>query len=126
MKKLKSDSANSRSFVSGMVNSKKPNTKYVRNIDFVAYEMLYPQFKISEQLKKIKRLGFNTVQNKSVEEIDFEYLQEELKDFKSTSPYLIDGIIIRHNENYSYNKSGNPDYAFAFKMLLEEQVVETL
>ena len=28
--------------------------------------MLYPQFKISEQLKKIKRYGFNTVQNKSV------------------------------------------------------------
>ena len=124
--KLKSDSANSRSFVSGMVNSKKPNMKYVKYIDFVAYEMLYPQFKISEQLKKIKRLGFNTVQNKSVEEIDFEYLQEELKDFKSTSPYLIDGIIIRHNDNYSYNKSGNPDYAFAFKMLLEEQVVETV
>ena len=32
--KLKTDSANSRSFVSGIVNSKKPNTKYVRNIDF--------------------------------------------------------------------------------------------
>ena len=124
--KLKSDSANSRSFVSGMVNSKKPNTKYVRNIDFVAYEMLYPQFKISEQLKRIKRLGFNTVQNKSIKEIDFEYLQEELKDFKESSPYLIDGIIIRHNQNYAYNKSGNPDYAFAFKMLLEEQVAETI
>ena len=124
--KLKSESANSRSFVSGMVNSKKPNMKYVKYIDFVAYEMLYPQFKISEQLKKIKKLGFNTVQNKSVGDIDFEYLQEELKDFKSTSPYLIDGIIIRHNDNYSYNKSGNPDYAFAFKMLLEEQVVDTV
>ena len=124
--KLKSESANSRSFVSGMVNSKKPNVKYVEYIDFVAYEMLYPQFKISEQMKKIKKLGFNTVLNKSVNEIDFEYLQEELKDFKKTSKYLIDGIVIRHNDNYSYNKSGNPDYAFAFKMLLEEQVVETV
>jgi len=124
--KLKTDSSNSRSFVSGMVNSKKPNVKYVEYIDFVAYEMLYPQFKISEQMKKIKRLGFNTVQNKSVEEIDFEYLQEELKDFKKTSKYLIDGIVIRHNQNYSYNKSSNPDYAFAFKMLLEEQVAETI
>ena len=45
--------------------------------------------------------------------------------FKETSPYLIDGIIIRHNDNYSYNKSGNPDYAFAFKMLLNDQVAET-
>ncbi len=123
--KLNSDSANSRSFVSGLVNSKKPDGKYVKYIDFVAYEMLYPEFKISEQLKKIKKLGFKTVQNKMVKGINFKHLQEELKLFKETSPYLIDGIIIRHNKNYSYNKSGNPDYAFAFKMLLNEQVAET-
>jgi len=123
--KLNSDSANSRSFVSGLVNSKKPDAKYVKYIDFVAYEMLYPEFKISEQLKKIKKLGFKTVQNKMVKGINFKHLQEELKLFKETSPYLIDGIIIRHNKNYSYNKSGNPDYAFAFKMLLNEQVAET-
>lgn len=123
--KLDTESANSRSFVSGLVNSKKPDPKYVKYIDFVAYEMLYPQFKISEQLKRIKKLGFNTVQNKTVQEIDFKHLQEELKIFKETSPYLIDGIIIRHNDNYSYNKSGNPDYAFAFKMLLNDQVAET-
>ena len=123
--KLNSDSANSRSFVSGLVNSKKPDPINVKYIDFVAYEMLYPEFKISEQLKKIKKLGFKTVQNKMVTGINFKHLQEELKLFKETSPYLIDGIIIRHNKNYSYNKSGNPDYAFAFKMLLNEQVAET-
>ena len=48
--KLKTDSANSRSFASGLVNSKKPD-KNVKYLDFVAYEMLYPEFKISEQLK---------------------------------------------------------------------------
>ena len=123
--KLKSDSANSRSFVSGLVNSKKPNVKDVKAVDFVAYEMLYPEFKISEQLKKMKRMGFNVVNNTSVKSIDFKYLQETLKEFKSNSDYLIDGIIIRHNHNYSYNKSGNPDYAFAFKMLLDEQIETT-
>ncbi len=123
--KLKSDSANSRSFVSGLVNSKKPNVKDVKAVDFVAYEMLYPEFKISEQLKKMKRMGFDVVNNTSVKSIDFKYLQETLKEFKSNSDYLIDGIIIRHNHNYSYNKSGNPDYAFAFKMLLDEQIETT-
>ena len=123
--KLKSDSANSRSFVSGLVNSKKPNVKDVKAVDFVAYEMLYPEFKISEQLKKMKRIGFNVVNNTSVKSIDFKYLQETLKEFKSNSDYLIDGIIIRHNHNYSYNKSGNPDYAFAFKMALTDQKAET-
>ena len=52
--KLKSDSANSRSFASGLVNSKKPD-KNVKYLDFVAYEMLYPEFKISEQLKHLKK-----------------------------------------------------------------------
>lgn len=123
--KLKTNSANSRSFASGLVNSKKPD-KNVKYLDFVAYEMLYPEFKISEQLKKLKKMGFNVVKNHSIKNIDFKYLQTTLESYKSTEDYLIDGIIIRHNNNYGYNKSGNPDYAFAFKMLLNEQVEETI
>jgi NAD-dependent DNA ligase len=123
--KLKTDSANSRSFASGLVNSKKPD-KNVKYLDFVAYEMLYPEFKISEQLKKLKKMGFNVVKNHSIKNIDFKYLQTTLELYKSSEDYLIDGIIIRHNNNYGYNKSGNPNYAFAFKMLLTEQVEETI
>ena len=123
--KLKTNSANSRSFASGLVNSKKPD-KNVKYLDFVAYEMLYPEFKISEQLKKLKKMGFNVVKNHSIKNIDFKYLQNTLESYKSSEDYLIDGIIIRHNNNYGYNKSGNPDYAFAFKMLLTEQVEETI
>ena len=123
--KLKTDSANSRSFASGLVNSKKPD-KNVKYLDFVAYEMLYPEFKISEQLKKLKKMGFNVVKNHSIKNIDFKYLQTTLESYKSSEDYLIDGIIIRHNNNYGYNKSGNPNYAFAFKMLLTEQVEETI
>ncbi len=123
--KLKTDSANSRSFASGLVNSKKPD-KNVKYLDFVAYEMLYPEFKISEQLKNLKKMGFNVVKNHTIKNIDFDYLQDTLTSYKSEDDYLIDGIIIRHNSNYGYNKSGNPDYAFAFKMLLNEQVEETV
>ena len=50
--KLKdSKGANSRSFVSGVVNSKKPDKKKATLIDFVAYELIHPQYKISEQIK---------------------------------------------------------------------------
>ena len=44
--KLKSGSANSRSFVSGMVNSKKPNTKYVKYIDFVSMKCYIHNLKL--------------------------------------------------------------------------------
>ena len=56
--------------------------------------------------------------------INFKTLEGLLTQFKKESIYLIDGIIIRHNKNYSVNTSGNPDYAFAFKMVLQEQIKE--
>lgn len=129
--KLKGEKgANSRSFVSGIVNSKKPDKMKVKLIDFVAYELIHPQCKISDQIKKMARLGFNVVKNVRILEknkmpIDFSTLENLLIKFKKESIYLIDGIIIRHNKNYMVNTSGNPDYAFAFKMVLEEQIKET-
>ena len=128
--KLKGEKgANSRSFVSGVVNSKKPDKTKAKLLDFVAYELIHPQCKISDQLKKMAKLGFNVVKNLRIVEknkmpINFSTLEELLVKFKKESIYLIDGIIIRHNKNYMVNTSGNPDYAFAFKMVLEEQIKE--
>ena len=75
------------------------------------------------------KLGFNVVKNLRIVEknkmsINFSTLEELLVKFKKESIYLIDGIIIRHNKNYMVNTSGNPDYAFAFKMVLQEQIKE--
>ena len=124
-KKIKTQSANERSFVSGIVNTKKPNVKDIKYIDFVAYELMYPEFKISQQLKKLSNLGFNTVLNASTKTINYSSLKHTFNSFIEKSDYLIDGIIIRHDQNYSYNKSGNPDFAFAFKMVLENQIETT-
>ena len=38
-----------------------------------------------------------------------------LMEFRLESEYDIDGIIITDNNRHKVNKSGNPDYAFAFK-----------
>ena len=128
--KLKGEKgANSRSYVSGIINSKNPDKDKAKLIDFVAYELIHPQFKISDQIKKMKKLGFNVVKNIRIQEknnisINFKTLEGLLTQFKKESIYLIDGIIIRHNKNYSVNTSGNPDYAFAFKMVLQEQIKE--
>ena len=125
--KLKGEKgANSRSFVSGIINSKKPDSSKIKLVDFVAYELIYPQFKISDQLKKMKKLGFNVVKNIRIKTFNLEILQHLLKQFKKESIYIIDGIIIRHNNNYGFNTSGNPDYAFAFKMVLEEQIEDAV
>ena len=79
-----------------------------------------------DQLKKMKKLGFNVVKNIRIKTFNLEILQHLLKQFKKESIYIIDGIIIRHNNNYGFNTSGNPDYAFAFKMVLEEQIEDAV
>lgn len=56
-----------------------------------------------------------------------ERLSELLQTRRKHSPYEIDGIIVWDDTDaYEPNSSGNPEYAFAFKMLMTEQTAETL
>jgi NAD-dependent DNA ligase len=45
-------------------------------------------------------------------------------DWRANYKYEIDGIIVEHNKIYPDRKNKNPEHAFAFKMLLSDQVVE--
>lgn len=125
---IKSNMANERSLISGLVNSKEENINknHVKYLKFVSYELIHPQFEIKEQLNILKKIGMKVVDNIYMEKINLSTLEKCLIKFKEFSKYLIDGIIIRHNENYEFNKSGNPDYAFAFKMVLNNQIKETV
>jgi DNA ligase (NAD+) len=53
-------------------------------------------------------------------------LESMLKMRKERSLYDIDGIIITHDGLYSANVAGNPKQSKAFKMVLEEQMEETV
>lgn len=50
---------------------------------------------------------------------------ETLVRFKETSPFEIDGIIVQPNAPYERNVAANPEYAFAFKMRLSGNLVES-
>ena len=49
--KLKDNGANSRSFVSGIVNSKNPEKKYAELVEFIPYELIYLSVKYQNNLK---------------------------------------------------------------------------
>ena len=51
---------NARTIVSGIINSKKQVVSKYKDIDFVAYELIKPELKPSEQLKYLES-KFNTV-----------------------------------------------------------------
>ena len=48
---IKSNTANERSLISGLVNSKEENINknYIKYLKFVSYELIHPQFEIKEQ-----------------------------------------------------------------------------
>ena len=128
--KYKGQFSNSRNFIAGLVNRKKltqVEKDILQDIDFVAYEVIMPQnLKPSEQYNKLAELKLITVKN--IQSIDYDqltndYLSNKLIEFRTTYEYSIDGIICI-DDNLHDRKSKNPEHAFAFKMVLTDQVIE--
>ena len=118
--------SNPRNFVSGIINTKNIDKNIINDIDFIAYEIVHPLMKIDEQLITLKKLKFNVVSSLIVDNFNINFLKEVFEKRKKNTNYLIDGIIIRHNSLYALPSSGNPKYAFAFKMDSEEQFGNTI
>ena len=117
--------ANPRNFVAGRIGSKTVRDG-LQDIEFIAYEIIKGggiAIKPEEQLNTLKELGFTVVTHCIVPEINVESLVENLYLSKKESKYEIDGIIVQPNVPYSRNKSGNPSYAFAFKVRMESNLV---
>ena len=125
-KKHTSKYSNPRNMVSGLVNSKTIK-EGINDIDFISYELIEEnekQKKISEQFKILKLNGFKPAMSTSISKIDIDTLTKLLLQFKKESEYEIDGIIIQSDKEYLRNKNGNPEYAVAFKMTEEENIVK--
>jgi len=126
-KKYEANMANGRNMVAGIVNAKTFDPKIVADIDFICYEMITEKTH-SEQLTELKKYGLNIVSWKNVNTISEKSLIEYLDKRKKESDYEIDGIVIFDDNQHTKNKSGNPDYGFAFKSLtsLESADVEVI
>ena len=120
--KYESNFANARNLVSGIINSKTIDEKS-KDLDFVVYEVIRPELIPSRQMKKIKELGFKPVLYKEETKITNEQLSDILIDWRTNYEYEMDGIIVGNDKIYK-RMSGNPDHAFAFKMVISDQVAE--
>jgi len=119
---IKEYGANARNVVAGAIHSKIINPNIVKYIDFVAYDVLYP----NNNLEYVKSLGFNVVKYIKETDINIEKLSEILQDFRKNSIYEIDGIVIRHNKEYKLVDGKNPKYSFAFKSILTAELAEVI
>ena len=120
--KYKTKFANPRNMVSGIVNHK-TISESVKDLHFVAYELIEPIKKPSEQMKFIGTLDVERVLYKIENNLSNELLSNILVNWRKEYIYEIDGIIVTDDRIYE-RKSGNPEHAFAFKMVLSDQIAE--
>ena len=121
--KYKDQFSNSRNLVSGLVNQKKMEPEKFKDVDFVAYEVIKPSLKPSEQMKFLEDEEVYEVINETKKNIDNSILSEILVDWRENYEYTIDGVIVENDEIYKRTEE-NPKHAFAFKMVLSDQIAE--
>jgi NAD-dependent DNA ligase len=120
--KYKDKFANPRNMVAGIVNQKTIN-ETIKDIHFVAYEVMKPILKPSQQIGYLETLNVECVLYKIESSISNDLLSQTLLDWRYNYAYEIDGVIVTNDDIYN-RKTGNPEHAFAFKMVLLDQVAE--
>ena len=123
-KKWSKKFSNIRNMIAGTANAKEAFPARWRDIDFVAYEVIEPELKPSDQFKWLKQKNVVSAINKTVKNIDNTSLSELLMDWRENYPYDIDGVIVEHDKIYPRTNK-NPKHAFAFKMVMSDQIVES-
>jgi NAD-dependent DNA ligase len=120
--KYKSIFANPRNMVAGIINHKTIN-EAIKDINFVAYEVIKPVLKPSQQMEFLGTIDVERVLYKMESHLTNELLSKTLVELRQNYIYEIDGIIVTDDAIYE-RKSGNPEHAFAFKMVLSDQIAE--
>ena len=122
--KYKTMFANPRNMVSGIVNHKHIS-EYITDIRFVAYEVISPELRPSAQMDYLGTINVERVLYNLNPILSNELLSSVLVDWRNTYTYEIDGIIVSDDNIYP-RKSKNPEHAFAFKMVLSDQIAEAI
>ena len=122
--KYKTKFANPRNLVAGIINHKTVS-ETARDIHFVSYEVIKPVLKPSEQMDFLGTLDIERVlsKNETNSTLTNELLSDTLIEWRESYTYEIDGVIVIDDKIYP-RKPGNPEYAFAFKMVLSDQIAE--
>jgi len=121
--KYKDKFANPRNMVAGIVNHKTIN-EAIKDVHFVAYELIMPSGKKpSEQMKFLQIINVEPVLYKTETALSNELLSDLLVDWRQNYIYEIDGVIVTNDAVYP-RTHGNPEHAFAFKMVLSDQKAE--
>jgi len=126
-KKYSNEMKNARNMVSGLAGVKhlRDHRKYF-DLDLVAYEIQQPRYKASQQFQLLEKMGYHVAPYELLSSFNIADLTERFDSYRRESPYKVDGVVICDDSAVHPGcTSGNPDYAFAFKVQVDEQMGET-
>jgi NAD-dependent DNA ligase len=113
---------NIRNAVIGIVGTKKDlDVNFSKLIKFMTYAIIYPEYSQEEQMKLLEKYKLHVVKYQFKKNIDEEYLKKYLIKRRKESEFMIDGLVIVDSSKSYKVPIGFPDYAFAFKMVLDDQ-----
>jgi DNA ligase (NAD+) len=121
---IKDKRSNPRNTVAGLANAKKSDPALLKLVDFIAYEVIKPV--PTKPSVGLLNCGLKTVHHQVIKTLTHDMLSNFLLERREQSEYEIDGIVVRHDQNYDVPVGENPKYAFAFKSLLTAEQAEVV
>ncbi|MFA7287146.1 MAG: BRCT domain-containing protein [Patescibacteria group bacterium] len=121
------DDKTGRNTAGGLLNRDVP-APCIALFRVVCYEILLGKnagHKLEDQLKLLKKYGFDVVPYIVVDAIDEEFMTEKHNERKKKAKRDIDGIVVAKNQPYKI-EPGYPDYAYAFKINSLETAVRVV
>lgn len=115
---------NIRNLITGIIRKKIIDNK-IKDVDFVAYEVISPTLSPYEQIDFLRNFNnCNIVYFQKVSHLTNTYLSDLLVEKRQSYDYEIDGLVVCHNEIHE-RRNQCPEHSFAFKMVLTDSVAET-
>ena len=116
-----------RNVVAGCISANNFPKDKIFCIEFIPYEVIEPILQPSQQMELLSR-HFHSMPKWSrigYDELNMDFLSNTLRDWRETSIYPMDGIVIAHNHCHE-RVPENPKHMFAFKMIFTNQTVEII
>ncbi len=125
-KKVDKQFKNARNAVAGLVNSKHYSVDLAKITEFIGYTVLSPKYTAKEQMEHMEEWKFPLVTYKNAKASDLtnDLLSKYLIERREASKYEIDGIVVVDSTKAYDLTQDNPEYAFAFKTILTDQIAE--
>ena len=115
---------NPRNWLAGVIGKEEIDINIMKDIDFVAYHITINNgsdtIKPKNQLEILSSLGFQKIFNMDTVSVDdfFANIYPKFKDYRTTSKYALDGIVLSFSSEYWDTLGANnhhPHYACAVK-----------